>query len=138
VKGLFVDTSAWCAIEDQRDMHHAVCLQFKDEIVGIYALVTTDYVLDETYTLLLMNLGYQRTVGFHQKIEQMERAGILHIEPITRDLCEEAWETFEQFNKDKQWSFTDCSSRVVMKHQGIEEVFALDHHFEQMGFIRKP
>jgi hypothetical protein len=36
--------------------------------------------LDETYTLLLMNLGYKRTVDFHQKIEQMARAGILQVE----------------------------------------------------------
>jgi len=138
VRRIFVDTSAWCAIEDRNDTHHEACLKFKDEMAGVCELVTTDYVLDETYTLLLMNIGYEGTVGFHRNIEQMARAGILHIEQITRNLYEEAWKTFEQFNQDKQWSFTDCTSLVVMKHQDIEEVFAFDHHFEQMRFIRKP
>jgi len=47
-------------------------------------------------------------------------------------------EVFERFNVDKQWSFTDCVSYVVMKQNEIEEAFAFDHHFEQMGFVRRP
>jgi len=39
---------------------------------------------------------------------------------------------------DKQWSFTDCTSYVVMRQLGIEEAFAFDRHFEQMGFVRRP
>ena len=49
---IFVDTSAWAAIEDRRDSNHEVALLFKDEISGRCMLVTTDYVLDEAYTLL--------------------------------------------------------------------------------------
>ena len=41
----------------------------------------------------------------------------------------------EHYNVDKLWSFTDCTSYVAMKDSGITEVFAFDHHFEQMGFI---
>ncbi len=33
---------------------------------------------------------------------------------------------------------TDCTSFAVMKEFGITEVFAFDHHFEQMGFILLP
>ncbi len=138
MRRIFVDTSAWCAIEDGRDAHHNAALQFKEEISGRCELVTSDYVLDETYTLLLMNIGHARTVSFYQTITQIDRAGILHIEPITPDLLEETWKIFEQFNTDKQWSFTDCSSYAAMKGQMIQEVFAFDHHFEQMGFVRKP
>ena len=54
-----MDTSAWCAIEDKGDSHPEAALLFKDEIAGTCVLVTTDYVLDETYTLLLLNLGYE-------------------------------------------------------------------------------
>jgi len=38
----------------------------------------------------------------------------------------------------KEWSFTDCMSYVVMKQLDIDEAFAFDHHFEQMGFMRRP
>jgi predicted nucleic acid-binding protein len=37
-----VDTSAWCAIEDGHDAHHAAALQFTEEIAGACELVTTD------------------------------------------------------------------------------------------------
>lgn len=133
-----MDTGAWCAIEDKSDAHHVDALVFKDEIAGTCMLVTTDYVMDEIYTLLLLNLGRERTVIFHSNIEQMVRAGILHIVQISQTLREEAWKIFEQFNTDKEWSFTDCTSYAVMKQLNISEAFAFDHHFEQMGFVRKP
>ena len=138
MKHIFVDTSAWCAIEDKDDIHHDEALKFKDEIAGTCVLVTTNYVLDETYTLLLLNIGHQKTVDFHNTIEQMARAGILQIEQISKAFGEETWKIFERFNTDKEWSFTDCASYVVMKQLEIREVFAFDHHFEQMSFVRKP
>lgn len=138
MRRIFVDTSAWCAIEDGGDPHHAASLQFKDEIAGACGLVTTDYVLDETYTLLLLNLGHERTVAFHNRIDQLARANILHIVQVSQVLGDEAWKVFAQFNIDKKWSFTDCTSYAVMKQLDIQEAFAFDHHFEQMRFVRKP
>ena len=110
MRRIFVDTSAWCAIEDGGDTHHEASLQFKDEIAGACGLVTTDYVLDETYTLLLLNLGYERTVAFHNRIEQLAQANILHIVQVSQLLGDEAWKVFAQFNIDKQWSFTSHKS----------------------------
>ena len=46
-----------------------------------------------------------------------------------------AWKTFEQFN-DKDWSFTDCTSKVVIEQLNIEVAFAFDHHFNQFGTIQ--
>ena len=43
-----------------------------------------------------------------------------------------------QYRDDKQWSFTDCTSHTLMKDAAINDVFAFDHRFEQMGFNRKP
>ena len=59
MRQIFVDTSAWCAIEDKSDANHEASLAFKDEIAGACELVTTDYVLDETYTLLLLNIDVE-------------------------------------------------------------------------------
>lgn len=102
MRRIFVDTSAWCAIEDGGDIHHEASLQFKDEIAGTCRLVTTDYVLDEAYTLLLLNLGHERTVAFHNRVEQLARANILHIVQISPALGDEAWKVFAQFNTDKE------------------------------------
>ena len=61
---IFIDTSAWDAIEDSSDPNHEIALAFKDDILNNYCLITSDYVLDETYTLLLINVGYERTLAF--------------------------------------------------------------------------
>jgi predicted nucleic acid-binding protein len=45
-----------------------------------------------------------------------------------------AWEVFRQYN-DKKWSFTDCSSKVVMEQSQITRALSLDHHFRQFGNI---
>ena len=138
MKEIFVDTSAWDAIEDANDVNHEIALLFKEEIVEKYRLVTTGYVLDEIYTLLLLNVGYVRTVKFKRNIDVMAESGILIVVHISEAIEKAAWEVFEKFNVDKEWSFTDCTSKVVMEQRNIYEVFAFDHHFEQMGFIRKP
>jgi predicted nucleic acid-binding protein len=51
---------------------------------------------------------------------------------------DEAWTVFERFNRDKQWSFTDCTTYALMKQMSMVEVFAFDRHFDQMGFRRSP
>jgi predicted nucleic acid-binding protein len=68
----------------------------------------------------------------------MAELGILTVVHISESIEGAAWEVFERFNIDKEWSFTDCTSKIVMEQRNIYEVFAFDHHFEQMGFVRKP
>lgn len=138
MKRLFVDTSAWDAIADSADPHHELAVLFQAEITGRYRLVITNYVLDELYTLLLINVGYARAVTFKHKLDLLVQHQILQMIWVSEAIAAAAWEVFERFNVDKQWSFTDCVSYVVMKQNEIEEVFAFDHHFEQMGFVRRP
>ena len=112
---IFIDTSAWDAIEDSGDPNHEIALAFKDDLSNNCHLITTDYVLDETYTLLLLNIGYERTIAFQKNTSELLQTGILAIVHATPSLCDEAWDIFKRFNVDKKWSFTDCVSYVVMK-----------------------
>jgi len=138
MKQIFVDTSAWAAIADGVDAHHMAALRCKEELAGQYRLVVTDYVLDELYTLLLMNIGYQRAVAFKRQLDALIREGVLDVVWASEEIAAEAWRVFERFNVDKEWSFTDCVSYTVMKRLGIDEAFAFDHHFAQMGFVCRP
>jgi len=135
MRRVFVDTSAWDAIADSGDPNHEMAMLLKDEIAGQCRLVITNYILDELYTLLLMNIGYQRTVDFRHKLDVLVQEGVLQVIWVSEDIAAEAWLVFEQFNVDKQWSFTDCISYAVMKQRGITEAFAFDRHFAQMGFV---
>ena len=138
MKKIFIDTSAWDAIEDSGDVNHEAAMIFKDEMANRYELITSNYILDETYTLLLRNIGYARTVAFHRQLEMLKKAGVLQVIQLSENIIENAWIIFEKYNQDKCWSFTDCASYAAMKDQDIDEVFSFDRHFEQMGLIRKP
>jgi len=138
MKKILIDTSAWVAISDSRDGSHKSALAFVQQLVKGYRLITTNYVLDETYTLLLMNAGYQTTLDFKQRIDIMIESQVLEVVWIDEVIASESWQIFEQFNIDKQWSFTDCTSYVVMKQRAIAEAFTLDRHFAQMGFTKYP
>ncbi|MEO6163333.1 MAG: DNA-binding protein, partial [Candidatus Binatia bacterium] len=45
-----------------------------------------------------------------------------------------AWEVFQNYS-DKGWSFTDCTSKVVMQRLSVTHAFAFDSHFEEFGTI---
>jgi predicted nucleic acid-binding protein len=136
---LFVDTSAWVAIKDRREKHHAAASAYLGEVARRRErLVTTDFVLDETYTLLLYDVGYEVTVQFKREIDLLSGAQALAIVHVGPAVQAEAWAVFERFNRDKAWSFTDCTSYVVMRTHQISECFGFDEDFAQMGFTVSP
>ena len=138
MNGIFVDTSAWMAIVDSSDVNHGPALAFQRELANTSQLIVTNYILDELYTLVLIDLGYHKAVDIKEKLDRMGEAGILQVVWVDQTLDTAGWSVFERFNRDKQWSFTACVSYAVMKRLRLTEVFSFDHHFEQMSFIRRP
>jgi predicted nucleic acid-binding protein len=137
MKQVFVDTSAFSALADKKDDNHTKAVSFNKTISRI-RLVTTNYILDELYTLLLLHTGYGKTVEFKSRLDFLIARNALTVVWISELIATQTWQIFEQFNTDKQWSFTDCTSYIVMKERGITEAFTFDHHFSQMGFIHRP
>jgi uncharacterized protein len=136
---IFIDTSAWVALENKKDIHYEDAIAFKNEITNRrYRLYTSNFVLDETYTLLLANIGYGKTVEFAKRIRVLRNKGLLHVISVAEDMEDVAWLIFERYNKDKFWSFTDCTSKAIMETVGIDEGFSFDKDFEQMGFAKRP
>ena len=136
---IFIDTSAWIALEDKKDINHGKAIKFKQELVSLKKrLFTTNYILDETFTLMLLNLGFTPTVRFKHKIYNLIESNILIVFHIDKAIEENAWQIFELYNRDKFCSFTDCTSKAIMDDYSITESFTFDKHFDQMSFIRKP
>lgn len=126
------------ALVDAGDVNHAPAADYQAVIVGKYRLLASNYILDELYTLILIDLGHRYVKDFKYKLDRLAADQLLEVVWVDRALAEEAWSVFERFNHDKKWSFTDCVSYAIMKQRGIEEAFTFDHHFEQMGFLRRP
>ena len=45
-----------------------------------------------------------------------------------------AWDVFRNY-VDKEWSFTDCTSKAIMESAKITSAFAFDKHFSQFGDV---
>jgi predicted nucleic acid-binding protein len=132
MKQILVDASAWIALSNRRDRLHDAAIGMNRFLLEAgYRYLTTSYVLDETYTGLLMRVGHFAAVDFGERIRRTNFTQIIH---INAEIEQEAWQLFKQYS-DKQFSFTDCTSFVVMHKFSLTEAFTNDHHFEQAGFL---
>jgi predicted nucleic acid-binding protein len=126
---IFVDTSAWYALSSVRDANHVTANRYLSSLRE--RLVTTDYVIDETLTLFRSRGEKLHSFAFGRKVIDSAFAGIMTIDE--RDF-RRTWALFQQYD-DKDWSFTDCTSLVVMQRLGIQRAFAFDDHFRQFGTV---
>ena len=127
---IFVDTGAWYASLVPTDPAHARAMAWL--VANTSPLVTTDYVIDETLTLLRVRGERTRALQLGAKFFHH---GLAEIHKITATELLLSWEAFKQFD-DKGWSFTDCTSKVVMEQLGVTMAFAFDHHFKQFGTVQ--
>jgi uncharacterized protein len=126
---IFVDTSVWFAAHVVEDLNYIRA----DELLTNPAnrLVTTDYVIDELLTLLLMR-GHRAVAQMLGPLLFSEN--MAEIVWVNSADVAAAWHLFDTYT-DKTWSFTDCVSYSVMKRLGIQDAFALDDDFRQFGFV---
>ena len=130
-KRLFVDTAGWMACADRNDPAHAKCVTVRDvKLQDGFLLVATDYVLDETLTLLRLRLGLGAARDWWGRVSQSPRVTFVDVDA---DLREKALEWFFRYD-DKEFSFTDCTSFAFMQHEKIREALTTDRHFLQAGF----
>jgi hypothetical protein len=127
---IFVDTSAFLAIENRRDKYYRKAVTLRDTLLKTgQLLVTSDYILDETYTVIRFRAGHHIAVQFGEAIRGSK---FLRIEFIAPDLIEKAWDLFKTFS-DHEFSFTDCTSFILMERLKIKTAFTFDDHFKEYG-----
>ena len=128
---MFVDTAGWVAAADHTDAASVAVREARDQWLsegGV--LVTTDYVIDETLTTIRFRLGLDAAEAWWVQIDGSTR---LRIESIDEGRRERARSLFFRY-RDKEFSFTDCCSFILMRELRIRRALTLDHHFRQMGF----
>jgi uncharacterized protein len=131
VKALFVDTAGWMACADAADPAHRRARDARDGALEAgHLLVTTDYVVDETLTLIRVRLGIGAAEAWWTQVDGSSR--VRH-ETIDALRAEKARAVFFR-QRDKDYSFTDCTSLVVMRELRLKEALTTDRHFRQMGF----
>ena len=125
---VFVDTGAWFAYINASDPDHQRVRQFLDKYPG--RLVRPTYVFDETVTLTQARLGHRKALAVGRTLLDPTIVERGHVAPSDEKA---AWNLFEK-RPDKSYSFTDCTSFVLMRRQRIGKAATLDDHFSQEGF----
>ncbi len=126
---IFVDSSGWYASAVPSEVDHQAAITWLNQ--NSEPLVTTDYVVDETLTLLRGRRQARLALALGRQFFHGNLAVIHFLDEAEIRL---AWETFDRYS-DKEWSFTDCTSKVVIEKQQITKAFAFDHHFRQFGTV---
>lgn len=133
MSGLFIDTSAFLALLDADDEHHSQTVAAWSEILSCDAvLVTSNYVLVETFALVQNRLGLEAVRVFQEDI-----VPLLAIQWVTATIHSAAVGAMLAAGR-KRLSLVDCSSFEVMRHAGIKRAFTLDRHFREQGFVCQP
>lgn len=128
MKRVFVDTGAWYALVDRKDPVHGIAVEFLNS--NTIPLVTTNFILDETVTLINKRLGWKIASEVGGRLRDGLSAGLTIVSDKDEDA---AWAIFLKY-RDSGFSYTDCTSFAVMKRLGLDTAFTFDAHFAVMNF----
>ncbi|PHM06532.1 type II toxin-antitoxin system VapC family toxin [Nostoc sp. 'Peltigera malacea cyanobiont' DB3992] len=126
---IFVDTSAWFASIVPSDTDHQIASLWVNQ--NTEQLITTDYIIDETLTLLRTRGEFLRAISLKEAFFSDVLTTIYY---LTEEDIRQTWQIFRQFS-DKNWSFTNCASRVVMNKFHLTQAFTFDHYLRQFRFV---
>ncbi|MDE2046527.1 MAG: type II toxin-antitoxin system VapC family toxin [Thermoplasmata archaeon] len=133
---IFVDTSAWVALSDPSDENHREAVKANAELRrGSHGrLVTSSFVLDETFTILRDRVGLSRVRLLAERLLESPNVHVFWVEePRFREALHLMFS-----HADKHWSVTDCTSFVAMRAMEIQQAFTFDRDFVQAGFHALP
>ena len=128
---VLVDTAGFLALWDAADQHHERAIRLQADLARRHRrFLTTDYIVDETVTLLLVRHSHAAAADFLHTVTASES---LHLQWVSSDRFHTAASFFTR-HKDKEWSFTDCVTFTLMHELNIRDSFTTDNHFRQAGF----
>ena len=129
---IFVDTSAWLSYVNRNDAEHR---RMKRAFAGCSGrLVTSNFVFDETVTLCSSRLGHPFALLVGDTLQDANTVALVR---VSADDEMRAWALFAE-RGEKHYSFTDCTSLVLMRRLAITTAASLDADFAREGFALLP
>lgn len=151
---IVADTSGLYALVDRNDPNHARAAGFLRSLAAANGpsggseernpagspempagrLVVSNHVFDEVMTLTKVRLGVHVAMQLGLRLRNSR-----FIESVifTSSQEQETWRIFSGYT-DKAWSYTDCACLALAQRRDLQQVFAFDHHFAQMGLVMMP
>ena len=130
---IFLDTSVLVAYIVNKDSNHEKAVRLIDDIIaGKYgSTVTSDYVFDETVTVVLVRTkSLESAITSGQLIK--ESMDILSVNDI---VFENAWKLFKN-QESARFSFTDCTILSLISANHIENLATFDKELGGANFYQ--
>ena len=123
---LFVDTDAFLSYFSSKDPHHKKARRI---INAASKIIITDYLYDEILTLARRRLGIEPSIQIMHYIGDNRDIEIIIVAEKDKNIAKGIFEKY----KDKDFSFTDCTSFAVIQRLGFKNILSFDKHFQQYG-----
>jgi predicted nucleic acid-binding protein len=127
---IFVDTSFWVALAIEADQQHVSASRLLAAHPGA-ALATSNGIRGETWTFMQRRFGHRAAVAL---VERLDRTPRLSVVRVTEDDERNAWDWLRRHD-EREYSFVDATSFVLMRRLAIREAFAFDGDFAAAGFV---
>jgi len=129
MNGVFVDTSGFYAFLDGSDPFHAAArAAFERALDQRLQLVTTSYVVHESWAIIQGRLGWEAVDGWLDRI--VSRCEVIWVDDRLHALgtarCRQA--------RERGLSLTDCVAIEAMRRHGLTRAIASNEHFAREGF----
>ncbi len=129
---VFVDTSALVALFNEDDTLYDKAVKGLEMIKSRrLRVVISDFVFSETVTTALARAGHRTAVTVGEFILSSAIVDFIWLDEAQK---RRAWDYFKRHD-DKRFSFTDCTSFVLMDELKIKRYFGFDEDFKRAGFI---
>ena len=130
MKALFVDTSALYAMLDANDRYHPAAAETWRALLADEAtlLLTSNYVLVETFALVQHRLGIEAVRAFQQDV-----VPVLTVLWVDAEVHQAAVAALLAAGR-RDLSLVDCTSFELMRRHGLDTAFTFDADFEEQGF----
>jgi predicted nucleic acid-binding protein len=124
----FIDTGVFLALYDLDDRYHKRAVELiKSALTGSFGrLFTSDYVVDEAVTTLLVRTRHEIAAELGKYLVESPR---VTKQFVGAEVFMAAWAKFKNL-KDKRLSFTDCTSLAIAEKHGISRIMSFDSGFD--------
>ena len=135
-RAVFVDSSIFYVLVDQRQDEHQDATKLFDALIRSRArIVTTNFILAESHALILGRT--KRPDKGRDFLVSTYNSKLVELVWVTKADEQKALDIISRY-QDKEWSFTDATSFVVMENLSITHVLSLDPDFNHYGFVSVP
>ena len=133
---IFVDTTEWVGDADKNDDFHDASHELIESIrLGSSPLgLTTDFVIDETVTILGKRKGFGAAAAAQVAKSILASPRVVTVF-VDEGILKESIGVYSRYRGEL--SLTDVVSTVVMERYSVKEIFSHDSDFELVSGLRR-